>query len=775
MRARARVVVVDDAPEVRLVVRTSLRLSGHFDVVAEAGDGAAAIDLARKHQPELMLLDVSMPGVDGLQALPLVLEVSPDTQVVVYTGFAEEGLAVRARQLGAAAYLEKSAKTEEVVETLLSLLPEQKRTNLGPVDGALHDQDGTGEEVLSEHLERFREVFEEAAIGMATMTLSGQLVRSNRAFADLVGRPVDQLVGTPYAAIAGETTGATLAALHAGEQLVGQFEHDLPGTGRRALSAIAPIRDSRGRPLYLFVQLQDVTAQRQAQEQLRQSEERFRLLVEAVEGYAIFMLDPEGRIASWNAGAERINGYTADEIIGQHFRVFYPPEKQAEQHPEHELEWALRDGRYEEEGWRVRKDGTRFWASVLITAVFDEHGRHVGFTKVTRDITAQRGAQEQLRQSEERFRLLVEVVEGYAIFMLDPEGRIASWNAGAERIKGYTADEIIGQHFRVFYPPHKQAEQHPEHELEWALRDGRYEEEGWRVRKDGTRFWANVLITAVFDGQGRHLGFTKVTRDMTERRQMLQNLEEANQRLKESAQQQADFLSVTAHELRTPIGVVSASVDMLHQHWDAMTDEERDDLLGSVSSSAGRLRRLLTDLLVTSRIEAGTIEYRRELFGVEPVVRRAVEAVRALHPDVPCEVDIEPGLTAYGDPDRVAQAVENLVANAATHGAPPIRVTVRTVPGSVPGTGSDAGLDAGSGTSRVTTIRVTDAGEGVPEAIRGRLFQRFATGKPRSGTGLGLFIVREVARAMGGEADYEPAAPGRPGAFVLTLPAAAMV
>ncbi|WIX75002.1 PAS domain S-box protein [Amycolatopsis carbonis] len=242
------------------------------------------------------------------------------------------------------------------------------------------------------------------------------------------------------------------------------------------------------------------------------------LLVRGVLDYAIFMLDPTGRVVSWNAGAERIKGYRAEEIIGQHFSVFYPPEEIAARKPERELETALIDGRLEDEGWRLRKDGTRFWANVVITALFDDAGNHRGFGKVTRDMTERRTAEQALRESEERFRLLVQDVVDYGIFMLDPGGRIVSWNAGAQRIKGYRAEEIIGQHFSVFYPPEEIAARKPERELETALIDGRLEDEGWRLRKDGTRFWANVVITALFDDAGNHRGFGKVTRDMTERR-----------------------------------------------------------------------------------------------------------------------------------------------------------------------------------------------------------------------------------------------------------------
>ncbi|GAA3473574.1 PAS domain-containing sensor histidine kinase [Nonomuraea roseola] len=262
------------------------------------------------------------------------------------------------------------------------------------------------------------------------------------------------------------------------------------------------------------------------------------LLVQSVVDYSIFMLDPDGRIVSWNEGAQRINGYTAKEIIGSHFSVFFPPEDVASGKPEWELMTATAEGRMEDEGWRVRKDGTRFWANVIITALFDESGELRGFGKVTRDRTQQRLAEQALRESEERFRLLVQSVVDYAIFMLDTEGHIASWNAGAQRIKGYRADEIIGSHFSVFYPPEDVASGKPDRELEIAVVEGRLEDEGWRVRKDGTRFWANVIITALFDETGRLRGFGKVTRDLTERRMAERTLDERGRLLAHLVQAQ---------------------------------------------------------------------------------------------------------------------------------------------------------------------------------------------------------------------------------------------
>jgi PAS domain S-box-containing protein len=236
---------------------------------------------------------------------------------------------------------------------------------------------------------------------------------------------------------------------------------------------------------------------------------RYRLLVEAITDYAIYMLDREGRVTSWNPGAKRFKGYEADEIIGQHFSTFYTEAERSQNVPALALAEAERTGRFEREGWRVRKDGTQFWAHVVIDAIRSPEGELVGFAKITRDLTERRAAEAKLRESEAQFRLLVQSVIDYAIYMLDIEGHVASWNAGAQHIKGYAPEEIIGRHFSDFYTDADRAAGLPRIGLETATRNGRWEHEGQRVRKDGTAFWAHVVIDAIRDDAGKLVGFAK--------------------------------------------------------------------------------------------------------------------------------------------------------------------------------------------------------------------------------------------------------------------------
>src|SRR3954470_14793731 len=236
---------------------------------------------------------------------------------------------------------------------------------------------------------------------------------------------------------------------------------------------------------------------------VREPNELHRLLINSVQDYAIFALDPKGYILSWNAGAQRFKGYTAEEAIGRHFSMFYPKELVEDGFPDRELRDAALYGRFEDEGWRIRKDGSRFWANVVITALRDPTGKLVGYAKVTRDLTERRLAEETLRESEERLRLLIDNVRDYGIFTLDVDGNVSSWNAGAQRISGWRSAEIIGRHFSTFYPANDKASGKPEMELRIASETGRFEEEGWRLRKNGEVFWSNVVITALRSEAGQ--------------------------------------------------------------------------------------------------------------------------------------------------------------------------------------------------------------------------------------------------------------------------------
>ncbi len=304
---------------------------------------------------------------------------------------------------------------------------------------------------------------------------------------------------------------------------------------------------------------------------------------------------------SWNPGARRFKGYEEAEIIGQHFSRFYTEEDRRSGLPARALGIADREGRFIAEGWRVRKDGTHFWAYVIIDPIRDPSGRLVGFAKVTRDLTERREAEEALRRSEEQFRLLVQGVSDYAIFMLDLQGNVSSWNAGAERIKGYTADEILHRHFSVFYPEEDRAAGLPRRALETAAREGRFEQEGIRQRKDGSRFVAHAVIDAVRDGDGRLVGFAKITRDVTERLDSQRKLEEARESLFQAQKMEAigQLGAGVAHDFNNLLAAILGGLELLRKR---LPDDPRArQMLESIVQAAERGASLTRRMLAFAR------------------------------------------------------------------------------------------------------------------------------------------------------------------------------
>ena len=490
---------------------------------------------------------------------------------------------------------------------------------------------------------------------------------------------------------------------------------------------------------------------RKVSEALKRSEETFHHLVAGVEDYAIFLLDAQGRIESWNTGAERIKGYTAEEILGKHLSIFYPREVVEKGWPQHELETAAREGRFEDEGWRVRKDGSRFWANVVITAQRADDGTLQGFLKITRDLSKRKQAEENLRQSEERLRLLIEGVRDHAIIALSPDGLVASWNAGAERIQGYTAAEVLGKHVSLFHSPEAIAHGKPEWLLRAAAEHGSVEDEDWRVHKDGRRFWANAVITALFDKEGGVRGFAKVTRDLTDRRRIDQ-LQEAD-RLKN------EFLALLAHELRNPLAPIRSAVHILGSR------EAADDELARAREIAERqvqhMSRLLDDLLDVARVSQGKLELRREVIDVSRIVRRAVEAEQPFIQERGLELTVDApavGLGVDADPTRLQQVLTNLLNNAAKYTE----------------SGGHIWLTAAAEGDRVV-LRVRDSGIGIDPPLIPRLFELFVQGERRmersaGGVGVGLALVKKLVEMHGGSVHVFSAGLGRGSEFVVRLP-----
>ena len=279
-------------------------------------------------------------------------------------------------------------------------------------------------------------------------------------------------------------------------------------------------------------------------EALHQGEEIYRLIIESAREYAIFTTDLEGRVVTWNAGAERIFGYDEAEILGQDARAIFTPEDQERNVPEQEMRTALDTGRGEDRRWHLRKGGTRFWADGFMMPLMDEDDRARGFVKVVRDRTAEKEAEERYKESEERLRLMFESASEYAIFTVDPENRVTTWNVGAELLLGYSEEDILGQDARIFFTPEDRERRKPEEELAKALAEGRAENERWHVRKDGSRFWASGLMMPLKDDPRGPRGFVNIFRDMTEQRHLSAKAEAERKRLAEVFQRSPSFMAV---------------------------------------------------------------------------------------------------------------------------------------------------------------------------------------------------------------------------------------
>ena len=480
------------------------------------------------------------------------------------------------------------------------------------------------------------------------------------------------------------------------------------------------------------------------------SDKRFELLVHAVTDYAIYMLNPDGSIASWNAGAERLKGYTEAEVLGCHFSQFFTPEDRAINKPWNAFKIAAETGRWEDEGWRVRKDGTRFWALAVLDAIRDRDGRLIGFAKITRDMTNRRDAQQALAESERRFRLLVASVIDYALFTLDLAGNIQSWNPGAERLKGYAAEEVIGKHFSIFYTAEGRAAGEPARVLAQTTTNGRFEGEGWRVRKDGTRFWANVVIDAIWDEEGSLIGFTKITRDITERRA----LEEAKEQLYQAQKMEVigQLTGGVAHDFNNLLTAVSGSHALLRQ---MISDPRALRLLETAERAVARGAKLTQQLLAFSRqhrLQPEKSSINELIMATEGLMHNAAGE------NVDIVFDLDPQLWLSNiDQTQFQSALLNLIVNARdameeTGGR--LMIETRNVELDQDHARSLGEITAGS----YVMIAVHDTGMGMTAETKAKAIEPFFTTKgPGKGSGLGLSQIFGFVRQSNGQIEIDSA------------------
>jgi PAS domain S-box-containing protein len=490
------------------------------------------------------------------------------------------------------------------------------------------------------------------------------------------------------------------------------------------------------------------------------SEERYQLLVQSVKDYAIIFLDPDGRIISWNAGAERLKGYKADEIIGKHFSIFYPEAAKKGGYPEYELVQATENGQFEDEGIRVRKDGSSFIANVLITPIY-QNKELIGYSKITRDLTEIKETEERLRRSEERYRLLIDAVKDYAIFMLDPEGHVATWNQGAKRLKGYDEKEIIGKHFSIFYPEEKKKERYPDYELEQAKKNGRFEDEGLRVKKDGSMFYANVTITALYNSKKELLGFSKITRDLTAQKKSEEILSQLNIQLeakvKERTKELSDtiselqrtnadldnFIYTASHDLKAPVsnieGLISTLTDALKEHH--FFEKDIEVMIDMISASIKRFQLTIKDMTEINRNQKAEGEDQIKV-NLKSLVDEISMSIAHLVKESGAQISIDDKANEFlFSRMHIKSIFYNLLSNAIKYRSQKrqLRISVRSY--------SEPDYNI---------IEVSDNGLGIKQEHTEKIFQMFKRMHSHvEGSGVGLYLVKRIIQNAGGKIEVE--------------------
>jgi PAS domain S-box-containing protein len=497
-------------------------------------------------------------------------------------------------------------------------------------------------------------------------------------------------------------------------------------------------------------------------EELRESEERYRKMIAEVHDYAIILLDPDGKIRSWNKGAEKLNGYTSKEIIGKNFRLFYSKKDKEDKLPERLLAEAEKKRSVVHEGWCVRKGGTRFWASPTLTALHDDRGALIGFSRVNRDLTSRKVAEDRLsnlmeelrqanhnlKESEERYQKMVAEVKDYAIILLDADGNIENWNEGAQLIKGYTTQEIVGKDFRIFYSNEDRASGLPDRLIQEARRTGKVTHEGWRVRKDGSRFWGSVVITALHNAHGEVIGFSKVTRDLSERKlsddalkSSAAQLDLKNKTLERLNAELASFTNVASHDLKEPLRKIQTFAGRIKDaHYDSLKSEAFVD---KIIESSARMQKLIEDLLSFS--EAGQGKEEVQDVNLNAIVAEVQTDLELLIADKKATIRTTRLPVVKGIRHQLHQLFLNLVANALKFSKPDVAPIISIeseiingpqIPGTLP-----------NGRNQYYHITVKDNGIGFASKESDKIFDPFTKLHPKNvygGSGLGLSIVKKI-------------------------------
>ena len=513
----------------------------------------------------------------------------------------------------------------------------------------------------------------------------------------------------------------------------------------------------------------DLTEKKIAEDKLKISEERYQRMIAEVQDYAIILLDENGIIQNWNAGAAKIKGYSSEEIIGRSFKTFYPPKDKKDGLPDRLLSKAREEGRAAHEGWRVKKDGTFFWGNVVITALHDKENRIIGFSKVTRDLTERKTAEDLLRKSEERYHKMIAEVQDYAIILLDEDGIIQNWNTGAEKIKGYSAGEIIGKSFEKFYEEEDRKNMLPAKLLAAAKKEGRAVHEGWRVRKDGSRFWGLIVITALHDDDGEIIGFSKVTRDLTQQKDASDKLTMYARELEIQNRELEQFAYIASHDLQEPIRKIRTFTDLIQSRYNDKEFVQR--YFEKIDSATSRMSELIRSLLSYSRISRDRPGKKADLVEIDlnELLEEVEEDLEILIGDKHAKITSAKLPLVKGDRVQLIQLFSNLISNSLKFSKkdPQISIDAAVVKGE-----ELNGIPENLKQRSYHKLTFKDNGIGFDQKYGDlifTLFQRLHGKHDYAGTGIGLAICKKIVENHGGTIEAASAA-GEGATFTVYLP-----
>jgi PAS domain S-box-containing protein len=609
------------------------------------------------------------------------------------------------------------------------------------------------EEQLKKSEERYHKMVEEVEdYAIILLDKDGTILNWNKGAEKIKGYKQEEIVGKNFRLFYTDEDRATHkadrlihTALTKGKALDEGWRVRKDGTRFWGSIVITALHDDKGEVSGFVKVTRELTEKKQAEEELKKSEERYHRMIDQVEDYAIILLDKDGMVLNWNKGAEKIKGYKQEEIVGKSFRNFYTDEDRRNNKPDKLLALAKETGKALDEGWRVRKDGTRFWGSIVITALHDDNGETTGFVKVTRDLTQRKEAEEELKRSEERYHKMIDEIEDYAIILLDKNGMVLNWNKGAEKIKGYSQEEIVGKNFSVFYPPEDIENKKPERLITEAFTTGKAADEGWRMRKDGMRFWGSIVITALHNPAGEVIGFSKVTRDLTERKFAEDKLREYSNELEFQNKELEQFAYAASHDMKEPLRKIHLYNSFINENQNNSLDAKSREYLNRSINAVKRMNDLIEDLLTYSKSTSTVESFEKTDVNVllKDIVAQHKEEFEQKH--VSISIDKMPEM--YVVPFQFNQLMDNLVSNSIKYSHPERNVEIDISYKSVKGSKNISREAIPDMDYHLITVKDNGIGfEPQYEQKVFEIFQRLSNPTGAKGSGIGLAICKKIVQ-----------------------------